>query len=994
MKKQNIIILIAVFSIIISLTTINAQNTTNQDTTNENIDDTLSQNSDLNTQNTLQPTFNTAKSMNTTHKNVKKQYKVSNYQQLYNTIEDIKANSTNINETITLTSGNYEITNTINWGNTTHKTHILNIKCDDIILDGGETHQFITVSNNYTLNLENINVRYCMNLNGSVINNNGTIHIQDSNFIENECGYGGVIYNTGNITIDNSDFTENMGVLGAVSYNTQNANMKITNSKFTLNNAQHFGTVYNNQNATLTVENSIFTQNTAEFSGGVICNNATAKLIINNSTFNENKALYDVAGVCYIKNGNVTIINSRFNQNQAPAWGGAICIKSGNLTIINSNFKENTAGYYGGVINATNSNINITNSNFTNNNATNAGAINAYKTNLTITQSIFNENIAINKTTNTIQLNNTNLTLTQSQLISQNKQNLYISHDSIAILNENNITTITQIKKDVEKTLTLPIMDENSSNVTLKIDNKTYTPTINNDQLQINHTFNTYPQNKQIPVTYPKFSDNNITVTVEIQKENITLDQINPIEAKKYDKINIPLNIHTQDNKTVNENFTVTIKIDDKIYQQNITTKSIILDTYNLTPTQHTLTIIVENPEYNINTVTTALTITPPDIAIILNPIISTHMDLLNEQIIIQNCEDTATVIFKINGNTLKDKNGVQIKTHPKDGIVTLNYQLPTTYKNSEYNLTVVYSKGRIREESTNILILQKRDVTMPKINYEIIKNSTFKINTTIKDTTGKTLTGNTKVSIKINGVTYKTLTITNGKLDTALDTRKLGAKNYTLTIVVGENSQYNTYRYETILSVKQPKINLQPITTTTTTLLKTTIKIDNAQNNGVIIFKINGKTIKDKNGQTIKIQLKNGQATINYQLPATLSAKKYNLTVVYSYENLRIEKTTTLTLNKMNTKIENKTYKTQKNTNLTLKTTIKDANGKTLTGNTKIAIKINGVTYENQKITNGQINTQINTSKLNKGKYIITIISGENNLYNKSTLNTTLMIV
>lgn len=95
-----------------------------------------------------------------------------------------------------------------------------------------------------------------------------------------------------------------------------------------------------------------------------------------------------------------------------------------------------------------------------------------------------------------------------------------------------------------------------------------------------------------------------------------------------------------------------------------------------------------------------------------------------------------------------------------------------------------------------------------------------------------------------------------------------------------------------------------------------------------------------------------------------------------------------------MNTKIENKTYKTQKNTNLTLKTTIKDANGKTLTGNTKIAIKINGVTYENQKITNGQINTQINTSKLNKGKYIITIISGENNLYNKSTLNTTLMIV
>lgn len=51
----------------------------------------------------------------------------------------------------------------------------------------------------------------------------------------------------------------------------------------------------------------------------------------------------------------------------------------------------------------------------------------------------------------------------------------------------------------------------------------------------------------------------------------------------------------------------------------------------------------------------------------------------------------------------------------------------------------------------------------------------------------------------------------------------------------------------------------------------------------GKIVFKINGKTLKDQNNRIIYAKVINGIASINYTIPDTWADKTYNLSVVYS---------------------------------------------------------------------------------------------------------------
>lgn len=50
-------------------------------------------------------------------------------------------------------------------------------------------------------------------------------------------------------------------------------------------------------------------------------------------------------------------------------------------------------------------------------------------------------------------------------------------------------------------------------------------------------------------------------------------------------------------------------------------------------------------------------------------------------------------VIFKINGITLKDATGQQIRVNVTDGYAKLNYTLPDTMKSGKYKITCVYNK-------------------------------------------------------------------------------------------------------------------------------------------------------------------------------------------------------------------------------------------------------------------------------------------------------------
>ena len=97
-------------------------------------------------------------------------------------------------------------------------------------------------------------------------------------------------------------------------------------------------------------------------------------------------------------------------------------------------------------------------------------------------------------------------------------------------------------------------------------------------------------------------------------------------------------------------------------------------------------------------------------------------------------------------------------------------------------------------------------------------------------------------------------------------------------------------------------KINVEPVVVSkgSKTILKATVTdMSNTNvNTGKVIFKLNGKTLKDDKGNTITTEVKNGTATIEYMSPSNYSAKDYILTAVASDDKYnRIEANSTLTV-------------------------------------------------------------------------------------------------
>lgn len=161
--------------------------------------------------------------------------------------------------------------------------------------------------------------------------------------------------------------------------------------------------------------------------------------------------------------------------------------------------------------------------------------------------------------------------------------------------------------------------------------------------------------------------------------------------------------------------------------------------------------------------------------------------------------------------------------------------------------------------------------------------------------------------------------------------------------------------------------------------------------NEGVVIFKINGVTVKDKKGNPIKTQVKDNKASLNFTIPDGWSAKPIKITAVYSNKYFdRIENKTYMNLTKIQTNI---TFKkaVYKNNTLSLVAHIYDKNNHTVLGRNVIAIKINGITIKRTKTKNqyyvvqdGIINLQlkINSSYFKKGVNTIQIVTGDRNAY------------
>jgi len=323
--------------------------------------------------------------------------------------------------------------------------------------------------------------------------------------------------------------------------------------------------------------------------------------------------------------------------------------------------------------------------------------------------------------------------------------------------------------------------------------------------------------------------------------------------------------------------------------------------------------------------------------------IISSAILIINSDNITQNSSytdiytNTASLILINTSNS--NINYIRNKIITNETPILIINSTNNTITNCELNTTQEYTI--IGESSTNNIIennyLIAKTLTgdeSVKLNKETntIANNTPKIELII-DTTeftpgqtttikagiyfdGEILTDNTKgkVTFKVDG---KTLKDTNGKVIYAkIVNGQATIENYVVPDTWKEDStiqavysgstqcdKLTSEKTEITINKEAPTFTIDPIEPTaagSTITLKATITDNNKViNTGKVVFKINGKTVKDENGKVIYAKVVNNQVEFEYTLPDSYKAGSYNITATFiSADYERLEDSKTLTVN------------------------------------------------------------------------------------------------
>ena len=373
----------------------------------------------------------------------------------------------------------------------------------------------------------------------------------------------------------------------------------------------------------------------------------------------------------------------------------------------------------------------------------------------------------------------------------------------------------------------------------------------------------------------------------------------------------------------------------------------------------------------------------------------------------------------KINSNvvingTLYDEYGNVMKNTPIKLIINNQTYNITTDNNGNYKYTykvnslnntveVVYPASGIIGE--NITLIAK--ITDEYGNLVNGGNLVFKLN-------GKTLREDGSFNSTANPLKLK---VENGfvRYNLHLDMYLRNIKNVTASY--SGSYIYESARAQEATVIVGKRMTQLNVTTSTTTVKQNTnitftVKIaditPNAENRtintGRVIFKINGKTIKDDDGNIVFSDIINNTATYTYHIPQGMASvdknntlRNYTVEAVYADKIYQETKNTTVfhvEKSDISIDINNVSVsKTDKTMNVTAK--ILDYQGNFVVGTNKICLKVNGVTLKDENnqtiyytINNGVIDLKNIISPV-KNVNNITIVTGDRQAYN-SGCNTT----
>ena len=555
---------------------------------------------------------------------------------------------------------------------------------------------------------------------------------------------------------------------------------------------------------------------------------------------------------------------------------------------------------------------------------------------------------------------------------------------------------------------------------------------------------------ERVDLKKPVYTKAGDVVCIELTVKSDKIAAV-PIEVDTYSRF-----IKNSNSKINNESYTdavVSLKLYSKKTQTHIQTEKTDHNTYTITvysPDYDILdngTITIKYNEEILDiidvieehtTLDTSKYMTPEIILEYNNGIYNTTStieltDKRQTQITINTIESVKyNTTININGKLLDTTNGNSMGNYNLNIKVNNKTYTTTTDNNGYYNfkyktttiglnnITVTYNGNEVYEQSTNMtsFITQKLDVKiiLTKINStvgeDIILNATF------IDEYGNYINGGNMV-FKINGITLKSddsfnktapvmkFNVNNGSVCKVIvatiyirDAKNLTATYSGSSIYNGCTSNVSVVdiakRYANVsINVNTKILNQGDKLEITASINDITPKSDRSliDEGGYIMIKVDGCTLKDKNGNQLKIKVENNKAQYIYELPYPMKAKTtdgknidHEVIVIYTNNNYYPTARSNMTFNVnlaptsiINTNaVVNKTSHT-----LSLNATIYDTyNCKTISGGVEYILKINDKTLKDPKDNNTMIfkakNGIINISNL--------IIPKSNN-YNNITI-------
>ena len=416
-------------------------------------------------------------------------------------------------------------------------------------------------------------------------------------------------------------------------------------------------------------------------------------------------------------------------------------------------------------------------------------------------------------------------------------------------------------------------------------------------------------------------SEKEVTINVNKRQATMTIEAEDAIENTPT-TVTVQLTDSTDENMIINEG---TVEFTDEegniLAVENVETSTATTQITFNTIGEHTITATFQSPNvYETVNATTTITVNKKIIPVII------YLELDDEYELGTNVEVTATIededentVTGVNVDLYIDDEFVTSLISDDDGWIVYDY---TPAAPGDYTITLKvndddYTASDVTETFTVTQPAKEYSLQIVTKNFTIGETMNIQANIYYGNEFEQEIAENItkgKVSFKVNG---KSLKDENGKVIYAKIVNGTAIlynytipeswyqKNITIEATYSGSTQCDSLKTGKVLinvSKAKPKITIQDINTTvgsTITLQATVTDDDKTINTGKVIFKINGKTLKDENGKVIYVQVTNNIANMEYTLPSSFKANNYTLTAIFTsseYERMEDSKTLIIT--------------------------------------------------------------------------------------------------